>query len=304
MKENWWFAVLPDIQLGRKWININFWDNIYFWLKGIPTKPPEAVVGEEITERLRTAVAWLNVQNLEAERLKRTMEWLNVRNFEFIATVGDLTDSAIKEQFREVSEILSELKKPFIPIWGNHDVWPYEFGPDKKTIWEAIRPLHYREFEQYFQEWKSSLCFQNIREQRQGYWLQNYSFVVNGVKFITVDNNSRTHAPFGLPGQDGVVRLYKESEEWLRGEVLNSREEKIIILSHGPLKEKTLKQIHRLETDKEILAIAGHRHKRSEWRWRNIRRVITNALYHEPYLLVVKIGEEGIKTEYHRIYRI
>lgn len=281
-KNEWRFAVLPDVQLGRKWICINWWDYVYFWLRRIPTKPPLAVVGKEIAERLRKVVAWLNTQTLK-----------------FVTTVGDLTDYATEKQLTEAGRILSESEKEFVDFWGNHDVWPVKLGPDKKAVWEAIKPLHYREFESYFRPWQNSPLFKNLKE--QGSWLQNYSFVVNNVKFIAVDNNSRRHAPFGLPGQDGVVRMYKESRDWLESEVLNSREEKIIILSHGPLKKKALKQIHKLEGVKEIVAIAGHRHKRSEWNYKNIRRIVTNALYHEPFVLLVEVSESGIKTEYHQI---
>ena len=279
--KRWSFAVLPDVQLGRKWININFWDGIYFRLRGIPTKPPEAVVGQEI-----------------AERLRKTVEWLNAQNLKFVTTVGDLTDYATEEQLRKVSEILSKLKKPFVPLWGNHDVWPVILGLDKKAVWEGIRPLTVAEFESYFKEWKNSPCFRNFGEQKEGF--QNYTFVVNGVRFITVDNNSRKHAPFGLPGQDGVARLYSESQRWLENLVFISRAKRIIVLSHAPLKKTFLKELADL-SDKNLINIAGHKHKRSEWKKGEARRIIVNALYQEPFILMVQVEDNTIKTEYHRI---
>lgn len=246
---------------------------------GVPFK--EGVVGEEIEKRLERAVKFINTTKAE-----------------FVVSIGDLTDSGILKQFWTAREICDRLKKPFIPLIGNHDLWPYRRRDGKKeVIWEAKRPLTIVEFEANFPEWKNSPCFESFKE--QGGWLQNYTFVVKGVRFVVVDNNNRRKAPFGFPGQSGWAKLYPESKEWLRNYVLSSREDRIIILSHTPLAKRLLKELPS-ETEKKLLAISGHTHKRTDWEWRNVRRVTTNALYHEPLLLIVKVSPE-IKTEYHQI---
>ena len=283
--KKWRFTVLPDVQLGRELFAINFYDPWWLTLWGIPQK--EAVVGEKIAERLKKAVEWIN----------------NQEGVQFVASIGDLTDSGTSEQFREAREILDKLTKPFIPMMGNHDVWPYQRKKgEKKVIWEAERPLTVSEFEAHFREWKNSPCFENFEAQGKG--LQNYTFTVKEIRFVVVDNNNRRKAPFGLPGQVGLAKLYPESKEWLTNEVLLSQEERIIILSHAPLAKSLLKDLQKW-TDKKLLTnISGHTHKRTEWSTKKkgeIVRITTNALYHEPLILIVYVSLGGIGFKYQRI---
>ena len=277
--KKWRFTVLPDVQLGRELFAINFYDPWWLTLWGIPQK--EAVVGEKIAERLKKAVEWIN----------------NQEGVQFVASIGDLTDSGTSEQFREAREILDKLTKPFIPMMGNHDVWPYQRKKgEKKVIWEAERPLTVSEFEAHFREWKNSPCFENF-EVQDG-WFQNYAFVTKGFRFVIVDNNNRRKAPLGLPGQAGWAKLYPESRQWVEKQISSSKEKRIIIFSHAPLRTKWLKA---LEKEKEILNIAGHTHKRSVKQEGNVTVLTTNALYHEPLVLMVEVSENSVKTEYQRI---
>ena len=278
------FAILPDVQLGRELFAINFYDPWWLTLWRIPQK--EAVVGEKIAERLKKAVEWIN----------------NQEGVQFVASIGDLTDSGTSEQFREAREILDKLTKPFIPMMGNHDVWPYQRKKgEKKVIWEAERPLTVSEFEAHFREWKNSPCFENF--EAQGGWLQNYAFTVKGVRFVVVDNNNRRKAPFGLPGQTGWSKLYPKSKEWLTKWVLDTQKEKtMIILSHATISMRLLKRLaKKIAKERKIIDIAGHTHKRTENRWQNITILTTNALYHEPLIFLGQVSQGGIKFEYHRI---
>ena len=284
MKESWQFAVLPDVQLGRELFAINSYDPWWLFLRRIPQK--EKAVGEAI-----------------AERLKRAVEWINLQPIEFVVSIGNLTDSGSPEQLRRTSEICSEFKKPFIPLLGNHDLWPYRREQGKmKVIWEAERAWSVDEFESYFPDWKNSPCFENFKAQGKG--LQNYTFTVKEIRFVVVDNNNRRKAPFGLPEQAGWAKLYSESKEWLTDEVLSSQE-RIVILSHAPLAKSLLKDLQK-RTDKKFLTnISGHTHKRTEWRYRKkkgeIVRITTNAIYHEPLILLAHVSLRGIGFEYQRI---
>ena len=38
---------------------------------------------------------------------------------------GDITNSAMPEQWAKAKEVLSHLKVPYLPVFGNHDIWSY-----------------------------------------------------------------------------------------------------------------------------------------------------------------------------------
>ena len=63
---------------------------------------------------LRDAVSRLN--NLHASATPR---------LDGVFVSGDLTSSALPEQYEMVRELLDDLDVPFFPLLGNHDSWPY-----------------------------------------------------------------------------------------------------------------------------------------------------------------------------------
>jgi predicted phosphodiesterase len=303
-------VVLPDVQVGRELFVINFYDWLWIKLEKIPYK--EGVVGKKIEERLKRAVEFINF----------------LPQIDFVISIGDLTDSGTPEQLKRVAEICSKIRHPFIPMIGNHDVWPYQRVSGKKeVVWEAIKPLTVEEFESYFsQEWKRYV--ENFKA--QGKVLQNYSFEIRGVKFIIADNNNRRRAPkfFGLyplPGQAGWRKLYAETKEWIENEILNCENKVIVIFSHASLdipfgellcgllfepreflselKESFVKKLSKIiPEDKVVINISGHAHKRNEKITKNIRIFIVNALYHEPLIPIFEIFNDGkVNVEYYKI---
>jgi len=42
-----------------------------------------------------------------------------------VIITGDITSSALMPEFEKANEILSALKSPWFPVFGNHDSWPY-----------------------------------------------------------------------------------------------------------------------------------------------------------------------------------
>jgi len=273
------FAVIPDVHIGRESVFINPWDKWYCFFKRIPTN--EAVAGKAIIERLKRAVRWINTHP----------------EIEFVISIGDITDSGTPEQLRKASQICNEIRVPFIPLIGNHDLWPYQ-RRGKEIIWEAKEPISVEKFECYFKNWRTSPLFKNVQKQKGVF--QNFAFSIKDTRFVIVDNNNRRKAPFGLPGQAGWAKLHPESYFWLQKEVLSAQETKIIIFSHAPLNRRLLEKLQKL-TGKYLINIAGHRHKRTCLDKKNVMTVIVNALYHEPLILLVEIFKQGIKIEYQKI---
>ncbi|MCJ7745815.1 MAG: metallophosphoesterase, partial [Actinobacteria bacterium] len=66
---------------------------------------------------------------LPAQNLRSTVDWINANQgsmpIEFVVVTGDIADSAEKSEFMKAKEILDTLVVPYIPIPGNHDMWPY-----------------------------------------------------------------------------------------------------------------------------------------------------------------------------------
>lgn len=67
-----------------------------------------------------------------AEDLKRTVKDINQQpDLDFIVVTGDLTEMGTRNEIKEVKEILSNLKKPWYVIPGNHDTgWSESGGVD------------------------------------------------------------------------------------------------------------------------------------------------------------------------------
>jgi len=78
---------------------------------GYDDSPPAGDVGAPAVA-LRNSVNWVNA-NCQKSKIK------------FVIITGDITDSAEKSEFLKAKEILDSLSVPYVPMLGNHDVWPY-----------------------------------------------------------------------------------------------------------------------------------------------------------------------------------
>jgi len=271
------FAVIADIQLGRMQSAINWWDGIWHSIMRIPLE--EAVIGPEIERRLTKAVDWINSNS----------------EIDFAVIPGDITESATPFQFRRAEEILKHLLKPCVIVLGNHDVWEYQRDNERKILWDARFPVSREKFVNYFKEEFTKLpqFFTNWEDQKGE--LLNFSFIYNNTKFIIVDNVNRQHSPLGLPGAAGWSKLYPASIFWLKKQLSESKGKKVIVFSHAPIKENVLSD------SRQVVSIAGHTHKRSKQQKGNVVTITTNALRHEPLVLIVTVSDDGITTEYKRI---
>jgi len=62
--------------------------------------------------------------------LSLAFEKMNELGLDGVFLTGDLTSSALMEEYQALSDLLDELTIPWWPLLGNHDVWPYERHED------------------------------------------------------------------------------------------------------------------------------------------------------------------------------
>jgi PKD repeat protein len=191
--------------------------------------------GEEyyLTQRLRNVISWIN---------KHKENY----SFKFVAVLGDIADTAEKSEFCKAKEILDELEIPYIPVFGNHDVWPYT---EKES---ASGPLGEDFFERIFWSTTSIPCenasstrnFEillrdfNFERDAQNPKFKNFAFNFGGIYFIGLDFNSREKEEkwyLGPTGAKGEAVNHRETIEWLKKKLDElGGKDSVIIFSHEP----------------------------------------------------------------------
>lgn len=176
------FVHLTDLHIGE--------GSADYGTPGYDDAPPAGDVGVP-AQLLRKQVDWINAN-------------LNAYNIDFVIVTGDLTQSGEKSEFLKAKEILDSLHVPYVPILGNHDVWPYT------DSLEAASPIG----DQYFKEIFAS-TFSNLQSVMPGWnngtrlvrvwnpehscysYFQNFSFSYGGYHFVCSDFVTRGHALSG-----------------------------------------------------------------------------------------------------------
>jgi len=175
-------------------------------------------------------------------RLRRAVDWINAHKDEpdcpimFAAVLGDLTDSAEGCEFLKAREILGGLDVPYIPLLGNHDVWPY-------TRYEnSGAPIGVESFLNVFWQRLESLRSSEVvknweMDSREvlGTPLINYAFDAEGIHFIALDCVNRERRLEEDEGVSEIGVFYEETREWLERHLDRWEAEPVIILSHHPL---------------------------------------------------------------------
>lgn len=223
MAEAWSFALINDIHIG-----------CYYPVYG-GEGYGDGATGQEcfLTERLRNTVSWINANKDGACPIK------------FVAVNGDLTDSAEESEFRKAKEILDGLALPYVPLFGNHDAWPY--APGSGAPGPSGSEVFNRIFEGTFAALASSAVITNwTRDPGEvaGTPVNNYSFDVAGLHFVGLDLVSRRAAPNGC-GCEGRGVFHPETKRWLTDHLGGgSGGEPVVLLSHHPLTNRLIRPEH------------------------------------------------------------
>ncbi len=232
--EDWTFAIITDLHMG-------------YYYEDYGTLSWDDAVSDgnyQLTTRLSTIVNWIN-------------EHEESNNIHFVVVLGDISDSGEKSELLKARDILNGLNVPYIPIIGNHDIWPYTQDEGKTKYWRDKRfttgsyPTisDYAETaigDEYFDEvfWQQNInnrekieelfgsSFRRQEDPVEYAYVQNYVFTYKKIKFIALDFIDRSPSPEEEPQSSGA-RLNDDTEHWLS--VNLARGEETILLSHHPM---------------------------------------------------------------------
>lgn len=292
------FAIITDLHVGEGY-------NDY----GEEGYEDQGGVDYEITRKLIEAI----------EKINSRKEAYNIK---FVAVLGDITDSGERSEFEKARELLEQLEVPYVPVIGNHDIWPYTRGSSGV---EAPIPIGDRYFLEVFSEQLDELRLNfpnfvmevssvfNPECSCYSYFI-NYAFDFEGYHFVVLDFVSRTHAILG-PGAGPDADLYDfdgGSWRWFSQHLdsyPNKGDHNVIVFVHHPpiVNFWGLDSFSQGEYDKMDSFIrergygdlifgffSGHLHKnevRIEYAGQYV--VITGATKDNSTIRIVKISSEG-----------
>jgi 3',5'-cyclic AMP phosphodiesterase CpdA len=220
------FVQLTDIHIGEG--TEEFGTNGYMdTLTGSET-------GESI-DRLNYAVQWIN-QNYIQQKIS------------FVIITGDLTESGERSEFYKAKEILDQLIIPYIPIPGNHDIWPHSDAGDSPradgdSLINHLFVDRFAALSTEFPGWNNGTRLTpapySVANGRSYFF--NFYFPLGSYYFLCADFNSRQHKPVFFNGSnvDGQMHnipggTWPYFQHVLTNEI-PQEDENIIIFSHHPM---------------------------------------------------------------------
>lgn len=184
---------------------------------------------------------WLN--RVAIEKINNLTRQENIK---MVFITGDITNSAMPEQWTKAKEVLSHLKVPYLPVFGNHDIWSYN------STYEEPYPTGDFKFAATFGD---VLADPGIPAARYSYnnkttynpehninsWFQNWELQYDNFVFYGLDWISRAHAVSQLGYKGGwpgaaLQNFPGGTYPWLqqRLEALKNDNKTVVFLQHHP----------------------------------------------------------------------
>jgi len=303
--EKWSFAIITDLHIGY---DIPDYDGYSY---------NDTSTGQD----------YYLVKRLEAI-VQRINEIRNKYSIKFVTVLGDISDTAEYSELLKARDILNKLNDPngdgnlsdgipYIPLIGNHDVWPYTqkegIDPDErgKENWATIDLDYPPDGDRYFEGifWCSfntlvesqeecltkNTNIQKIKEQLKNWhkdentffpYLQNYAFSYKKINFIVLDyiSEARKKEPgyIGAEGNPIVISPPNGSVAWFTNKLKEYEGQPIILLSHYP---------NLIDENKPVLSIfVGHIHRNFQI---GFKTIITAAIIdgYENVIRIVQVKE-------------
>lgn len=193
-----------------------------------------------------------------AIRLQKAVDWINAheldKNIKFVLISGDLTGSAEKSEFEMCKKILDNLNMPYVPVIGNHDIWPYikyqveapyAYGD---SVMNEVFESRYNANKLFFTNWDDGERLTRTFNPETGleHYLQNFSFEYDGFIFYGLDFNPRYHVNKAEPGIGPEAQLMDWTNgtfRWLSNKLAtnpNKKNKNVFFFSHHPATDNLL----------------------------------------------------------------
>ncbi len=188
-----------------------------------------------------------------AQELARAMYWINANlineDIRFVIATGDITDSGERSEFERAKKILDLLDIPYVPLIGNHDIWPYtstqEAGnPNGDAFFREAFAAQFDRLRTTFSNWDDGtrLTYTWNTEANCPSYFQNFAFDYEGYHFICTDFNTRIAAFGPLKGtepQADLMNFGGGTWPWVMTHYESHRpttpSENMLIFDHHPL---------------------------------------------------------------------